>query len=54
MDRHYYGFITEREPILALTTSHKNYYSSQGIPFKTIDDVDDLKKEFHLRNSKGI
>lgn len=26
-DRHYFGFLNEKEPVFAVTTQHKNYYT---------------------------
>ena len=44
-DRHYFGFFNEREPLLALTTSQKEYYTSKNIDFKTIEDINKERRE---------
>ena len=38
-DIHYLGWFNDPLPPLALTTQHKNYYSANRIPFRTIDTV---------------
>ena len=40
MDKHYYGYLTDKLPILALTTPNKVYYSGAGIPFINIEEVE--------------
>jgi hypothetical protein len=39
IDRHYLGWFDDTLPPLALTTPHKNYYTANDIPFRTIETV---------------
>jgi len=52
-DKHYFGILTERMPILAKTTPHINYYTEHGIPFRTIDERNQKVMEYHQRIANG-
>jgi len=47
IDRHYFGFFDEKEPIYAKTTANQRYYAEKGIPFVTADDI---KRDYELVN----
>jgi len=44
-DRYYFGYFNEREPRLALTTAQKDFYEAQGIPYRTVSDVEKERKK---------
>jgi len=53
-DKYYFGYINERVPRLALTTSQKKYFGETGIPYKTIQDLHFEKAEHQVRKQLGI
>jgi hypothetical protein len=53
-DKHYYGYVTDKIPTLALTTAHKNYLKMHHIPFREIEDVERNRHDFQLRERLGL
>mmetsp|Transcript_33602 Transcript_33602/g.51745 ORF Transcript_33602/g.51745 Transcript_33602/m.51745 type:complete len:156 (-) Transcript_33602:2293-2760(-) len=47
VDRHYFGFFNEREPLLAKTTSQETFYKEHDIPYRTVQMLEEEKKH-HL------
>jgi len=54
LDKHYYGYFSERVPRLATTTQMKNYYEEKNIPYRTIEEVDAEKNMYNIRKKNGI
>jgi len=54
IDKHYYGFITDKVPVLAITTPNKNYYDSMGIPYRTVDEIEQRKRDAKQRRERNI
>lgn len=48
VDSHYLGWLHEPMPYFAKTTDEKLYYTSQNIPFMTVEDIHQEKRH-HLR-----
>lgn len=53
-DRHYVGYFNEKEPVFAVSTQHKNYYTKNNIPFHTYEDREREKNEHHRRQLEGL
>lgn len=53
-DRHYVGAFNEKEPVFAVSTQHKNYYTRNDIPFHTYADREKEKNEHHRRLKEGL
>lgn len=54
VDRHYFGYYFEREPIYAKTTANQKYYSEHNIPYVTSADIKKDYERIRFNRSKGL
>lgn len=54
IDHHYFGVFVEKVPPLAITTANKNYYESKNLPYRTVDEIEQRKRDAKVRSSLGL
>ena len=54
LDRHYFGYFDEREPVITVTTAQRNYFVERDIPHMTMDELKAQRAEHHRLSQDGV